>query len=294
MNVAEGRDDTVVRALAESCGDALLDVHTDTDHDRAVFTLLGDEPDGTAVATRALAAQVAARVSIAGYDGVHPILGALDVVPFVALAGGDAARADAAGVARAFGTWWAETANVPVFFYDDADRARRTLPSARRDAFRTRAPDAGPHRPHPALGATAVGARRPLVAVNLVLDRADVDVARRLARAVRERDGGLPGVRALGLALASAGHVQVSMNLVDLERTGLEAACTAVRDRSAADHARVTAVELVGLVPAAELRRCSPEFLAWSGIDAGSTIEHRAAVRPEPGREPPSGRGPQR
>jgi glutamate formiminotransferase len=166
-----------------------------------------------------------------------------------------------------------------VFLYDEADPAGRTLPETRRDAFAGRPPDVGPNTPHPRLGAVAVGARPPLVAVNCWLDTDDIRLAREVAAAVRERGGGLPGVRALGLAVASRGGVQVSMNLVALDRTGLERACTAVRARVEAVGRRVSRVELVGLVPAAELDRCRPAFLAWAGIGPEVTIEARLAAR---------------
>jgi glutamate formiminotransferase len=122
-----------------------------------------------------------------------------------------------------------------------------------------------------------VGARPPLVAVNCELAFDDVVLARRIAAAVRERDGGLPGVRALGLHLDRAGRAQVSMNLVALERTGVEQACTAVRDRARAAGNDVARVELVGLLPAAELARCDPEFLAWARLGPDQTIEARLA-----------------
>jgi glutamate formiminotransferase / 5-formyltetrahydrofolate cyclo-ligase len=168
---------------------------------------------------------------------------------------------------------------VPVFLYDDADPDRRPLPDARRDAFDARSPDRGPHLPHPTVGAVAVGARPPMVAVNCWLDRDDVALARAVAAAVRERDAGLLGVRALGLRLAERGVAEVSMNLVDLDRTGVEAACMEVRRRVDAAGARVTKVEIVGLVPAAELDRCSPAFLRWAGLGPDLTIEHRLATR---------------
>ena len=137
---------------------------------------------------------------------------------------------DAAVAARDFAAWVVDTLGVPVFLYGDVDPERRTLPDARRDAFTQRAPDLGPPTPHPTLGAIAVGARPVLVAVNCELDTGDVALARSIAHTIRERDGGLPGVRALGFMLTSRGHAQVSMNLVALERTGLQQACETVRD----------------------------------------------------------------
>lgn len=269
-NISEGRDAQVLGALADACGPVLLDRHVDADHHRAVFTLAGD---GLLASVRALALAVAERVDLRTHRGVHPRFGALDVVPFVALHGQPPEQATAA--ANEFATWIAEALAVPVFLYDAADPAGRTLPDTRRDAFGPRAPDLGPAAPHPALGAVAVGARPPLVAVNCELATGDVAQAKRIAHAVRERDGGLPGVRALGLPLASAARVQVSMNLVALDRTGLQQACVAVRDLARDAGTDVARVELVGLLPATELARCDPEFLAWSGIGPDRTIEAR-------------------
>lgn len=275
-NVSEGRDAGVLGELAAACGASLLDLHHDRDHNRSVFTLAGPGPDDALTAVRALALAVAERLDQTTHRGVHPRLGALDVVPFVAL--GDQTAEGAVAAARAFAEWWADARSVPVFLYDAADPEVRTLPATRHAAFSGRIPDFGPDRPHPRLGATAVGARAPLVAVNCRLDCADVSVARRIATEVRERDGGLPGVRALGLELTSVGRAQVSMNLVDLGRTGIEVACTTVRDRARAAGHTVEAVELVGLVPAATMRECSTDFLRWSGIDPGATIEDRLAA----------------
>jgi glutamate formiminotransferase len=274
-NVSEGRDAAVLDALARACGRPLLDRHVDADHHRSVFTLAGHEPSDAADAVRRLALAVADRVDIGSHAGVHPRLGALDVVPFVALDGDPAISAVEA--ARDFAGWVAAELSLPVFLYDDADPDRRTLPDARRDAFVHRAPDRGPATPDPRLGAVAVGARPPLVAVNCELERDDVALARQLAHAVRERDGGLPGVRALGLHLDSVRRAQVSMNLVALDRTSLQDACERVRELARAAGNDVARVELVGLLPTAELSRCDPAFLGWAGIGNDQTIECRLA-----------------
>ena len=275
-NVSEGRDRAALGALARACGDALLDTHTDADHHRTVFTLAGPGPRDAETAVRRLAVGVAEAIDLRAHDGVHPRIGALDVVPFVAL---DEPIAGAVAAARSFADWIAHDLAVPVFRYDAADPAGRSLPELRRDAWTRRRPDLGPPEPHHRLGAVAVGARRPLVAVNCWIDTDDRSLAAAVAAAVRERDGGLPGVRALGFTLASRAVDQVSMNLVDLERTGLEAACTAVRTLVTARGGNVRKVELVGLVPAAELARCSDEFLAWSGLGPGVTIEARLVAQ---------------
>jgi glutamate formiminotransferase len=273
-NVSEGRNRSVLDALSASCGRALLDRHVDPDHHRSVFTLAGDE---TAVAARSLAHGVAERVDLTAHAGVHPRLGALDVVPFVAL--DRSTDDDAVAAAREFGTWIARALAVPVFLYDAADPSERTLPDARRDAFRSRAPDVGPRHPHPTLGAVAVGARPPMVAANCELGRDDLTLARRIASRVRARDGGLPGVRALGLHLDSRACAQVSMNLVALEGTGLQRACRAVDALARDAGTSVSRVELVGLVPAAERARCDVAFLDWSGIGPDDTIEARLQAR---------------
>ncbi|MDQ1430570.1 MAG: glutamate formiminotransferase / 5-formyltetrahydrofolate cyclo-ligase [Actinomycetota bacterium] len=274
-NVSEGRDGAVLDALARACGRPLLDRHVDADHHRSVFTLAGPDATDAVDAVRRLALAVADRLDIGAHAGVHPRLGALDVVPFVAWHGDPAITA--VDAAREFAGWIVAELSVPVFLYDDADPEQRTLPDARREAFVQRAPDVGPAAPHPHLGAVAVGARPPLVAVNCELARDDVALARRLAHAVRERDGGLPGVRALGLRLDSVHRAQVSMNLVALDRTSLQEACERVRELARAAGTEVARVELVGLVPAAELARCDPRFLTWAAIGDDQTIECRLA-----------------
>lgn len=279
-NVSEGRDGAALRALADACGDSLLDVHTDPDHNRSVFTLGGPGARDAEAAARRLARAVAAHCDIAGHVGVHPRFGALDVVPFVALGGTKAERQLAVLAARGFGRWWSDGYSVPVFLYGDADREGRDLPYARRHAFRSRAPDFGPPAPHPRLGASAVGARAPLVAVNCMLVSPDGDVARRVARRIRERDGGRPGVRALGFVLETEGRAQVSLNLVDLDATGVEDAVLDVRELARAEGTDIAAVELVGLLPRRELDRCSDDFLAWSGLDAEATVEARIGRGP--------------
>jgi glutamate formiminotransferase len=276
-NVSEGRDTRVLETLTSACGASLLDVHRDADHHRSVFTLAGPGERDAVDAARDLARSVALSVDVSAHRGVHPRLGALDVVPFVALDRTEPSAAITA--ARELAAWIADDLDVPVFLYGDADPEGRTLPEVRRDAFRARPPDRGPGKPHPRLGACAVGARPLLVAVNCELASDDLELARGIASEVRERDGGLPGVRALGLALASVSRVQVSMNLAALERTGCEDACTAVRRLAERAGTTVFRVELVGLLPAAELARCSPEFLAWSGLGPDHTIESRLASR---------------
>jgi glutamate formiminotransferase / 5-formyltetrahydrofolate cyclo-ligase len=280
VNVSEGRDMERLRVIARASGPSLLDVHADADHHRSVFTLAGPGVRDATIGARALAAAVAEQCSIVDHVGEHPRFGALDVVPFVALGGTKVERAQAAEEARTFASWWAREFGVPVFLYDDADPAHRDLPSARSTGFRSRRPDFGPDEPHPRLGATAVGARPPLVAINCVLVSRDVIVARRIARDMRERSGGLRGVRALGFFLPEAQRAQVSMNLVALDQTGVQDACLHVRELAQRAGTDVAVVELVGLLPARDLDRCTDDFLQWSRLDVESTIEVRIGKGP--------------
>ena len=273
-NVSEGRHDALER-VGDKCARGLLDVHVDADHNRSVFTLVAPTAEEIERCAVDLAESVVRHVDPSWRGGVHPRLGVVDVVPFVALSGTPPDRALAVRNAQGFAQWISATFDVPTFLYGDADREERPLPSLRRDAFVRREPDFGPREPHPTLGATAVGARPTLVAVNCELDRDDVGLAHRIAGAVRERGGGLPGVRALGFELASRRRSQVSMNLTALWATGVEQACTEVRRLAQDAGADVARVELVGLLPRAELDRCSDEFRAWAGLTDDQTIEGR-------------------
>jgi glutamate formiminotransferase len=255
VNVSEGRRHDVLASLAATVRDDLLDVHTDPDHNRTVFTLVGEE------APRALARAAVAQLDLGTHDGVHPRLGVVDVVPFVPL--GDATPADARAARDRFAAWVADELGVPAFLYGP----ERTLPDVRRRAFGELAPDAGPPRPHPTAGGVAVGARPLLVAWNLWLAEPDLALARRVAAAVRG-----PHLRALGLAVA--GGAQVSMNLVAPDVLGPAEAW----DRVAA-LAPVGRAELVGLVSAVTLERIDPS--RWGRLDLAEerTIEYRLAAR---------------
>lgn len=264
-NVSEGRRPEVVAALTaaleERPGVRLLDHSSDPDHDRSVFTLAG-EADALHDALLGLFETALAAIDLArtshGPPGVHPRMGAVDVVPFVPLAG--SAMADAVAAARRLGRAVAERFELPVLLYEEAASApeRRNLAQVRRGGFEGLAeklalpewaPDFGPARPHPSAGAVAVGARRFLIAFNAVLATDDLEVARAVARAVRESSGGLPAVKAIGVPLASRGRVQVSMNLVDYRVTSPAAAMAAVERAAAARGVEVEEGELVGLMP---------------------------------------------
>ena len=278
-NVSEGRRRDVLDRLTEACGPCFLDMHADPDHNRSVFTLAAPSAEEIEQCAVQLAEVAVRNADKSWHAGVHPRLGVLDVVPFVALSGTPDDRASAVRAAQYFAGWFADAHDVPTFLYGEADPEERPLPRLRRDAFARRPPDFGPAEPHPALGATAVGARPVLVAVNCELTRNDVDLARRIAHDVRESGGGLVGVRALGFDLASRKTAQVSMNLTDLSRTGLEEACAEVARLARAEKADLSRVELVGLLPRDELENCGPTFRSRFGIGDEDTIESRLQRR---------------
>lgn len=282
-NVSEGRDAGVLRRLAgavTAAGARLVDVHSDVDHHRSVFTLL-DAPDVVARGALALARLAVELIDLRRHAGVHPRLGAVDVIPFVPLAG--TSMAEAVTVARRVGRALAEEARVPVFFYEEAALApdRRELPRLRAGGLERLAerladprwrPDAGPAAPHPTAGVTIVGARRPLIALNAMLATDDLDGARAVAAAVRERSpGGLPAVRALGLPLPSRRIAQVSMNLLDHRVTPARVVMDRVDVETARRGLRVAAYELVGCAPAdaldAEARARIPDLRPTQLLD---------------------------
>jgi glutamate formiminotransferase len=261
-NFSDGRDPAVAADLrAHLCavpGAKLLGWHSDADHNRSVATFAG-EPGAVAAAAFAAIARARELIDVARHEGVHPRIGATDVCPFVPLAG--SAMSECVRVAHALGARVGRELGLPVYFYGEAARSeeRRELPAVRRGGFEAlraaierdpaRRPDEGPARLHPRAGAIAIGARGYLVAFNVNLESRDLALARSIARAIRERDGGLPGIRALGFELARAGCVQVSVNLCDPARTGLEAVFAVVERLAAERGVRVRASELVGLAP---------------------------------------------
>lgn len=262
INVSEGRDLERVGRIAAAAGPALLDVHTDPDHNRSVLTAVGEE------APRAIAETAVAELDLRTHDGVHPRLGVVDVVPFVALEGSTVA--DAIAARDRFAAWFADAHGVPCFLYGP----ERSLPDVRRAAFRSLRPDTGPPAPHPTAGATAVGERAVLVAYNVWLDGTNLATARQLAAAVRG-----PGIRALGLAVGR--RFQVSMNLTEPLEVGPATAYDRVRAAVATEGAGavVAGAELVGLLPERVLRAV-PEH-RWAELDLAPerTIEARLAAR---------------
>ncbi|HET9123663.1 MAG TPA: hypothetical protein VFN65_02120 [Solirubrobacteraceae bacterium] len=261
-NVSEGRDAATIAAIGAAFGPGLLDVHSDPDHHRSAYTLAG-APGALAAAVMDGAARVVERVPLDRHDGVHPRVGSLDVAPIVYLTAAD--RGAACAEALVLADRLAEELALPVLLYGELGggrtRAQLRRGGARELARRLQAgelrPDFGPRALHPRAGATLVAARPPLVAFNLVLEPA-CGLERARAIAARIRDGGvegLPGVRAIGVALARRERVQVSTNIDDPQLTTPAQVLAAVRR-----HVKVAEAELVGLAPATALADWPPEM----------------------------------
>jgi glutamate formiminotransferase len=281
-NFSEGRDQATIAAIGEVlAGHArLLDVHSDEDHNRSVYTLAGSEEELVAAL---LAGIACARewIDLRGHEGAHPRIGAADVVPIVPIREGDAGRARAAALelARRVG----KELGLPVFLYAELAPGRGPAffrqggPAelqARIDAGEL-VPDFGPPRLDEGAGGVIVGSRPPLIAFNVDLAGDDLDGAREVARAVRERDGGFPGVRALGLRLPRAGHVQVSLNVENWRVAPLHEVVAAVRQEAAARGLDVTGAELVGLLPAGAAVAAAGSLLGVAGLDSSNVLELR-------------------
>jgi glutamate formiminotransferase len=284
-NFSEGRQQATLDALASALdGPAeLLDVHADVDHNRSVFTLVGEDGD----LVEALLAGVECareRIDLRHHEGAHPRIGAADVVPLVPLRPDDMPRARAAAteVARRVG----DELSLPVFLYGELAPARgpaffrRGGPDElqRRIDAEELTPDFGPERLHESAGAVLVGARRPLVAFNVNL-RGELEAAREVAAIVRESGGGFPGVRALGLDLPSAGLVQVSMNVEDWEAAALHDIVARVEQEALARGATVVDSELVGLMPAGAAAAAAGAMLRIDGFDSSRVLELRLLGR---------------
>jgi glutamate formiminotransferase len=278
-NFSEGRNRVTIDAIADALAEhaRLLDVHADEDHNRSVFTIVGAEED-LAAALLAAVAVARERIDLREHEGAHPRIGAADVVPVVPIAPEDMERAKrcAVAVAQRIGDELA----LPVFLYGELAPTRGPAFFRRGDlgarlASGELASDFGPDRLDERAGGVIVGARRPLIAFNVNLGGADVGTARDIARIVRERDGGFPGVRALGLDLRRAGVVQVSMNVEDWEAAALHDIVERVESEALARGAHVIGSELVGLMPAGAAAAAAGAQLRIHGFDASRVLELR-------------------
>lgn len=291
-NFSEGRKAETVRRLSEAIESVdsaiVLDTHMDADHNRSVITFVAS-PERIVEASLRAVATATELIDLRQHTGEHPRIGATDVLPFVPVRG--VTLNDCVTLAREAGQQIARELEIPVYFYEHAafrpDRVK--LENVRRRGFEElreqigidpeRAPDVGPPCLHETAGAIAVGARPFLIAFNINLRTDDISVARKIARAVRARDGGLPFVKALGLELKSRGLVQVSMNLVDYETTGLSEAYEAVRKHAESLGVEIAGAELVGLAPQAALDQSASYYLKLEDFAKDAIVETRLRDR---------------
>jgi glutamate formiminotransferase / 5-formyltetrahydrofolate cyclo-ligase len=286
-NVSEGRRRDVVDAIADAVrrtdGARLLDYSSDVSHNRSVFTLAGDAT-GVEQAVMAIYERALAAIDLRTQRGVHPRIGAVDVVPFVPI--DDITMTECVELARRAGAAIAERFQVPVYLYEEAaaSPARKNLEDIRRGEFEGLAakmasegwtPDYGPAAPHPTAGASAVGARMPLVAYNINLATDRLDVAKKIAAAVRHSSGGYEHVKAMGVPLESRGIVQVSMNLTNYAKTPITVVFEAVKQEAAQYGVNVLESEIVGLVPAAALAGADASYLQIKAFSSNQVLENR-------------------
>jgi glutamate formiminotransferase / formiminotetrahydrofolate cyclodeaminase len=299
-NFSEGRDaarvDRIAAAAREVAGVTVLDTERNADHNRAVITLVG-EGDPLLDAVFRMMKVATAEIDLTHHQGEHPRMGATDVVPFVPL--GESTMADAVRLAERLGERVARELEIPVYLYAKAARRpeRADLAKVREGQFEgiresiatdpARAPDFGAPKVHPTAGAVAIGARPILIAYNVLLTTPDVSIAKKVAKAVRARDGGLPEVKALGFEIAERQRAQVSMNLTDYRVTPVPRAFDAVRTEAKKNGVDVEESEVVGLIPEDALFDAGEYFLLLHGFDRGLILERkvRAVDRQEPGGE---------
>jgi glutamate formiminotransferase len=286
-NISEGRRPEVLEAAAGAMrlvpGLRVLDVQSDKDHNRSVLTVVGDERalrDGLL----ALFEVATSRIDLRGHQGEHPRVGAVDVVPFIPIEG--ATMKDCVALAREVGQAVAERFQIPVFLYEEAASAphRRNLEDVRRGQFEGLAermrdplwrPDFGPAEPHASAGAVAVGARMPLIAYNINLGTPDVEIARRIAKAIRQSSGGYRFVKAMGVMLEERGVAQVSINMTDYKKTPLFRVFETVRSEAARYGVSVIGSEIVGLVPSEALIDAADHFLRLEDFDPAQILERK-------------------
>lgn len=292
-NISDGRNPDVIQAVAEAFaagGAVLLDVDSDADHNRSVITIAGTPEQVIAGAASGVAA-ARDKIDLNSHEGAHPRMGATDVVPFVPL--GDATMDDAIAAAHAAAERiWTE-ASVPTYLYGNAAKVegRSNLAKVRRGQFEgirdaiaedpARMPDFGEAAVHPTAGVTAVGARFFLIAFNVNLRTQDLDIAKTIATAIREKGGGMPGVKAMGFDLPEKGQTQVSMNLVDYRKTSPTEVFDEIARRAEEAGVEVDGSEVVGLIPAAAAPEGFEQRVRVIDWDPGLVIENRLAAAAE-------------
>ena len=286
-NVSEGRRTEVIDAIAAAIravpGVRLLDYSSDQSHNRSVFTLAGDGP-AVKAAVLAMYERAVLAIDLRQHSGEHPRLGAVDVVPFVPIEG--VTMNDCVALAKEVAQEVAARFHVPVYLYEEASSnpARKNLEDIRRGEFEGLAakmasegwaPDFGPKTPHQSAGASVIGARMPLIAYNINLATDRVDVAKKIAAAIRHSSGGFRFVKAAGFELKDRGVVQVSMNLTNYEKTPIFRVFEAVKREAERYGVQVLESEIVGLVPAAALNAAAEYYLQIAGFKPEQILENK-------------------
>mgnify|MGYP000672158148 CR=1 FL=1 len=292
-NVSEGRRQDVIDRLAASLravpGMRVLDVQSDAAHNRSVFTLAGDQEAMRAGIPKLFEGAIAA-IDLRTHKGEHPRMGAVDVTPFIPIEG--VTMAECVTLAKSIAEDIATRCSLPVYLYEEASNnpARKNLEDIRRGEFEGLAakmakpewrPDYGPDAPHQSAGASVIGARLPLIAYNINLNTARLDVAKKIASAIRMSSGGLRYVKAMGIPLEDRGIVQVSMNLTNYEKTPIFRVFDLVKREAERYGVSVLESEIVGLVPSAALLQSAEYFLQLEGFSADQVLENK--LRPRPG-----------
>jgi glutamate formiminotransferase/glutamate formiminotransferase/formiminotetrahydrofolate cyclodeaminase len=281
-NFSEGRDAAVVEAIEAAIrsvpGVHVLRSEMDPDHNRSVITFAGAR-ESVAEGAFAGIKMAVARIDLRRHAGVHPRIGAADVTPFVPLEG--ATLSDCVAIARQTGQRVWRELRVPVYFYEAAASSpeRGPLENFRRGGFENPSlvPDLGGPALHPSAGACVIGARKLLIACNVNLKTTDLAIARSIARKIRASSGGLPALKAIGVPLASRGLVQVSMNLIDFERTRLDQAVQAVRSEASVHGVEISGVQFIGLVPKKAIDDAAAHEAEWASFDPDLILENRLA-----------------
>lgn len=286
-NFSEGRRDDVIEAVANEIrgvqGVRLLDVSSNPDHNRTVLTFVGI-PEQVAEAAFRATAKAVELIDMNEHKGEHPRIGAMDVVPFVPVSG--MTMDDAVALAQQVGKRIADQLLVPVYLYANAAATptRKRLPDVRQGQYEglkeaialpERRPDFGEPRLHPTAGATAVGARPPLIAFNVNLGTTDLQIAKTIGKAMRESSGGLVNVQAMGVDLAEQGMVQVSMNLLDYTRTPIHRAYEMVRSEASRYGVPVVGCEIIGLIPLDAILGAADFYLRLTGFTRSQVLEAR-------------------
>jgi glutamate formiminotransferase/formiminotetrahydrofolate cyclodeaminase len=288
LNFSEGRRKNAIEELAAALagppGVALLDTHADPAHNRCVISVAGD-PEGVAAGAIAAVGRASELIDLRTHRGEHPRMGAADVVPFIPIA--NVTMAECVDLSIRVAQEIARRYDIPVYLYEQSARvaARRDLAYVRRGEFEglreeiatnpERRPDFGPLKIHASAGATAVGARYPLIAYNVYLNTADLNIARSIARTIRASSGGLPYVKALGFEIKERGLVQVSMNLIRYAETPVYRAFEAVAREAERHGVLISSSEIVGLIPQQALDACAAHYLRLEGFGSQQILENR-------------------